>query len=74
MSPEWPSGERVPMQNPGERRLNSIQRVIAEEAYKEYHAHWSAQSFERLHERGGFGVEELVVFLYWRIKRLEEKP
>jgi hypothetical protein len=50
----------------------SIPKVIAEEGYKEYAAQYgTSQSFERLHERGGFGAEELCILLYERIKRIE---
>jgi len=50
----------------------TIPRVVAEEAYKEYVAqNGHGQSFDRLHERGGFGAAELGILLYHRIKRLE---
>jgi hypothetical protein len=49
-----------------------IDRKIAEEAYKEYVAQGhGSQSFERLHERGGYGPIELAELLYQRIARLE---
>lgn len=52
-----------------------INKKLAEEAYKEYLHHGGrGQSFERLHERGGFGLSELLILLYARIKRLEGEP
>lgn len=49
-----------------------IPRVIAEEAYKEYAAQGhGSQSFDRLHERGGFSTAELAILLFDRIKRIE---
>jgi hypothetical protein len=45
---------------------------VAEEAYKEYADQYgNSQSFERLCERGGFGIDELAILLFDRIKRLE---
>lgn len=32
--------------------------------YEVYTALWPGQTFERLHERGGFGVSEIVAMLY----------
>ena len=44
----------------------------AEEAYKEYSVRYgTSQSLERLAERHGFGVSEIVILLVQRIKRLE---
>jgi len=49
-----------------------IPAALAEEAYREYAARYgTAQSFGRLHERGGFGIDELAILLFYRIKRLE---
>ncbi len=46
---------------------------IAQEAYKEYSAQYGTQqSLERLAERGGFGVAEIAMLLYDRIKGMEE--
>lgn len=46
----------------------------AEEAYKEYSVQYgTSQSLQRLAERHGFGVEEIVMLLVQRIKRLEAK-
>lgn len=36
---------------------------LAEVAYEFYHDNWKGQSLERLAERGGFGVTELICFL-----------
>ena len=36
---------------------------LAEKAYAFYHEQWPGQSLERLAERGGFGVRELICFL-----------
>ena len=61
----------MPLQNDVGR---GVPRPIAEEAYKEYvEQHGDSQSFESLHERGGFGAVEMAVLLYIRIKRLEEE-
>lgn len=54
----------------------NIPKMIAQEAYKEYvdQGH-GGQSFDRLHERGGFSAEEIAMLLFDRIKRLEDgKP
>lgn len=62
----------VVMQNSGNLFVNG---VVAREAWKEYNEqHMSDQSFERIQERGGFAENELMVFLYCRIKRLEGDP
>lgn len=61
----------VPLQRAESHRID---RRIAEEAYKEYAARGNSdQSFDRLHERGGFGAIELATLLFQRIKRLEGK-
>lgn len=44
-----------PIQNGG-----SIPWWLAEIAFEYYHENWREQSLERLAERGGFGVAELV--------------
>lgn len=65
--------EQVPWQT-HERLKPTITRQIAEEAYKEYSAQYGTdQSFDRLHERGGFGVSEIIFLLFDRCKRLEGK-
>lgn len=68
---KWGAGiETVPLQ---EGKIGRIPKEFATEAYKEYAAQFgSEQTFERLHERGGFGEYELIHLLYHRIKRLEE--
>ncbi|WAT10134.1 hypothetical protein [Rouxiella badensis] len=61
---------KVPMQKP---RANDVDELIAREAYKEYAAQGhGSQSFERLHERGGFCAMEIILLLYQRIQRIEE--
>ncbi|CAI1526727.1 Uncharacterised protein [Serratia quinivorans] len=60
---------KVPVQKPA---FNTIDSDIAREAYKEYVAQTgNDQSFERIHQRGGFCWAELAVLLYARLKRLE---
>ena len=62
--------ETAPCQKQSEPGL--IPRDVAEEAYKEYADQYgNSQSFERLCERGGFGIDELAILLFDRIKRLE---
>lgn len=38
--------------------------VVTRRAYEVYHDLYPSQTLERLNERGGFGVDELVAFLY----------
>lgn len=70
--------KRVPLQHdrnstPGV--VSEINEILAKEAYKEYSDQGHGdQSFERLHERGGFGCIEISALLYCRIKRLEGNP
>lgn len=60
---------KVPMQKPS---MNTVDEAIARVAYEEYAAKYGTeQSFERLHERGGFCAMEIIVLLYDRIQRLE---
>lgn len=62
---------KVPVQK---ANLREVDAEIAQEAYKEYAAKYGPdQSFERLHERGGFCWAELADHLYARIKRLERQ-
>lgn len=62
---------KVPLQSDGDRHINED---IAREAYKEYVAQFgTGQSFERLHQRGGFGAIELATLLFKRIQRLNLK-
>ncbi len=73
--------ERVPVQVSPElehlikgRKNPTIERRYAEAAYIEYAARYGTQqSFDRIHERGGFGIEEIMMLLCWRIERLEAK-
>jgi hypothetical protein len=42
-----------------------VQEGISRQAYAVYsHIYGDSQSFERLNERGGFGIGELVAYLY----------
>lgn len=53
----------------GERHRGKPGRVpdvVARMAYEVYHHMYPGQTYERLHERGGFGVGELIGFLYAR--------
>lgn len=51
---------------------NTIPLIVAEEAYKEYAAQFGTQqTLNRLGERGGFGVSELAILLFERIKKLD---
>ena len=53
---------------------DSVPRIVAEEAYKEYQDLYGPhQSLERLEERGGFGSAELALLLFLRIERLEKE-
>ena len=40
-----------------------IPEAVARLAFEEYHKRWPDQSFERLHQRGGFGWEEIIAGL-----------
>ena len=63
--------ERVPIQHSDRKAPVDIAR----EAYKEYAAQGQGdQSFERLHERGGFGCMEMAMLLFQRIKRIQGEP
>ena len=53
-----------------------IDWALAEFAYREYldrYGGGGAQSLERLAERGGFGVVEMISLLCARIRRLEKE-
>lgn len=53
------------------RQRITVKWNYAEEAYKEYSDKFgTTQSLERLAERGGFSVEEIVWLLFDRIQRL----
>lgn len=61
-----------PISQPITESQRSVPWMVAEEAYKEYAAQYSArQSLSRLAERGGFGPAELARFLFERIERLK---
>lgn len=55
----------LPVQGEGRNQLRSeIPAWLAAEAYAQYSkVHGTDQSFERLHERGGFGRDELLDLL-----------
>ncbi|MBH2533853.1 hypothetical protein [Serratia bockelmannii] len=60
---------KVPVQRP---MASTVDADIARAAYEEYVVQCGdGQSFERLHQRGGFCWAELAALLYARIKRLE---
>ena len=70
--PVWSFDEQVPVQ--ATHLPSNAPKAIAEEAYIEYRDQGhGAQSFERLHERGGFGWQEMAILLYNRIKRLSSE-
>lgn len=59
---------------PGRSGRILIPRNHAEQAYVEYSARFgTSQSLERLNERGGFEVKEIIQLLCDRISRQEEK-
>lgn len=47
-------------------RGGTVRKEVAERAYEVYGKFYGEQSFERLHQRGGFGAGELIAFLYAR--------
>lgn len=61
--------KRVPMQLPPHGKMREeYARVV----YAEYERQYGTdQSFDQLHERGGFGAEEAIHLLCQRIKFLE---
>lgn len=59
----------MPMQND---KNNSIPEQIVRIAWEEYHEEHPAQSFERIHERGGFGKYEIITLLYKRILKQDK--
>ena len=46
------------------RSAGRLPEPVARMAYEVYTSLWPGQTFERLHERGGFGVAEIVGLLY----------
>lgn len=70
----WRDGAGRSLQTcPVQREEHSVlPRELVEEAYREYAAQGhGSQSLERLNERGGFGVGEVLMLLYDRINRLQ---
>ena len=62
--------EMLPMQAMVPSRGCRVPARIARLAYEEYaHRYGRGQSFERLHERGGFGTEELISLLADLVER-----
>ena len=63
--------EAVPIQTFDQFRGGCIKKEFAEEAFKEYQfMNHNNQTFERLHERGGFSAEEMIWLLFRRCRRL----
>lgn len=63
--------KKFPIQPDYDKKFREIDWDIAKVAYKEYKAQYgNSQSLERMAERGGFGVEELVNLLYNWIVRM----
>lgn len=65
-------GPQVPVQWDRRDERQTIHEGIAKLAHEEYARHHD-QSFERLHERGGFGIGEILCLLadnieYWKAK------
>lgn len=66
---DWRGGKQVPCQWGNVRReATTIPEPIARLAHEEYARHHN-QSFERLHERGGFGPAEVMMLLADTIER-----
>ena len=53
--------------------VSEISEDIVRLAYAEYHKQHPAQSFERIQERGGFGVHEVIRLLADHIERLKNE-
>lgn len=69
--PQWPNPDQS-QEVPCQHERASVPREVSEEAWKEYARQGHGdQSHERLIQRGGFGSNELAIFLYQRCKRLE---
>lgn len=66
------AGRSLPTYRVQQEAHSSLPCELVEEAYREYadQGHGS-QSLERLNERGGFGVGEVLMLLYDRINRLQ---
>jgi hypothetical protein len=69
--------DRVPIQvgvELGRDGRSTVPEPIARMAYAEYERQGhGSQSFDRLHERGGFGVVELMTLLCQRIAFIEAR-
>lgn len=60
--------QKAPIQMPSQyaREPAAVRAEISEMAYEVYSDLYRGQTLERLNERGGFGIGELVAFLYAR--------
>ena len=59
--------ETVPMRSDrADRKAGRLPLSVAKHAYEVYTYIYPGQTFARLHERGGFGVGEVIAFLYAR--------
>lgn len=67
---DFSGSEQVPVQS---SHCRTIPKDIAEMAYAEYAIHHGSQSFERLHERGGFSFGEVVMLLADALNRERSK-
>lgn len=65
--------QQVPMQREDRSKRCTVPEGVARLAYEEYsYQYGTGQSFERLHERGGFGEYELIALLADLIERERE--
>lgn len=70
---EWRKGNQ-PIEAAPIQRDTSVPLEVAAEAHKQYcNEYGSAQTLQRINERGGFGAAELALLLYARIKKLEHR-
>lgn len=66
--------KKFPIQPDYDEKFREVDWKIAEVAYKEYKAQYgNSQSLERIVERGGFSINELVNLLYDGIVRITKK-
>lgn len=66
----WTRGTPNVLPIQGAKNFNGIPEPIARLVYEEYSAHYGTrQSFERIHERGGFGAAEVIAALADIIER-----
>ena len=58
----------VPMQarRTDNYKAGRLREAVARKAYEVYTALWPGQTYDLLHERGGFGTGEVIAFLYAR--------